>query len=298
MKVPVQVYVEPYQAAALRAKVRHLKVRWGARFEARRREAVSLGSTRRQALAEVTALRNRLRRDGELVDTATALVSVELRAELEDRGWIKKWRTVEEGLASIPGRRLGSNNNPNAPGGRNWREGDEQKLQPNPAWRARLAFSLDPALGELFHRAVYRATAQETAAYERGEYGGPITTTGDVLRAAVYRATADWFPRDDLVGALRVGPVADGRTVRELVVEHLGPDAEVDYDVDRVADGYREAVNRALSAAGVHVDNHSVVWSEPRLDPGRARGLVADALDHVAVAPLAVQHARRPGPTA
>lgn len=119
-----------------------------------------------------------------LLDTADAIITCHLHLEMIERGWDHdNWPPAP----SVPGRPLGSRNN----SGRKW--------------TGRLQVRLDDHLAVRLQRATHHASApatralQELAAYpndhpDREELASQIITPGDLLRAALVRATCDMFP--------------------------------------------------------------------------------------------------------
>jgi len=192
----VQVNVEPWAGQALRHKTAFLAWRADGEYEQRRFEAELLPTRaeRRAALAALYADRIRRRRAGELVDTASALFEQGLRREVEARGWAgRRWRAAPSGVAEMPGRRPGSTDNPNAPRG-SWRlRTADDEPAPVPDWSDDLSFTIDPVLARLVRDAVTATTARDVEAVQAGSVQR-VLTTGDVWRAAVYRAITDWFP--------------------------------------------------------------------------------------------------------
>ncbi|MEO6091044.1 MAG: hypothetical protein ABIQ18_48865 [Umezawaea sp.] len=192
----VQVNVEPWAGQALRHKTAILAWRADGEYAERRfaAELLPTRAERRAALAALHADRIRRRRAGELLDTASALFEHGLRHEVEARGWAgRRWRAAPVGVTEMPGRRPGSTDNPNAPRGA-WRQRKaDDDPTPVPDWSDELSFTVDPALARLVRDAVTATTARDVEAAQAGS-ARRVLTTGDVWRAAVYRATADWFP--------------------------------------------------------------------------------------------------------
>lgn len=174
--------VQPCYADALTAKAAHLRRRARAWWQPRHREASRTpgAEARRQALAELYAERDGLRQGGELLDSAAAIVIHHLRGEIAARGWERRWKPIPRGQDKMPGRRWGSPDNP----GRDW--------------TARVCLSVDGDLVDLLHRATWWTSLPATRALQQDGFMPPgvhpVVTTGDVLRAVIRTATADWFP--------------------------------------------------------------------------------------------------------
>lgn len=194
---PFKVAAEPELVEALRAKKVLYQERADAWWSARRRAVVALPRAvqRRAAREELAALGVSLRRRGLLLDTAGAIMTHHVGVELAVRGWDREWDPVVGGAGVVPGRRYGSVQN----GG--------------PRWSGRLQVRLAEEVAERVVRATYWVSAEATAgllgladARAEGvvspvEYGrryaelaGRVVTTGQVLRAALIRATREFFP--------------------------------------------------------------------------------------------------------
>lgn len=180
---------EPDLVLALAFKTRVNAARVLAGWWHPRRDAVTAiedVGERRTALENLYEERNTLRRAGVLLDTADAIITCHLHLEMIERGWDHDdWPPAP----SVPGRPLGSRNNP----GRDW--------------TGRLQVRLDDSLAIRLQRATYHASAPATRALQqltnypggddhpdREELAAQIVTPADLLRAALGRATADMFP--------------------------------------------------------------------------------------------------------
>jgi hypothetical protein len=182
------------------------------RLEIRRRDLTA--AQRRAAIAQLYAERDDRRRRQDVLATRSALVSAHLSRLMTATGWAgRTFRPVPDGQDRMPGRRWGTSGYAHHRGG-----------------RGRLTVLLPDELGEHIRRASYwvslRATSHlqrlsdQTSAFfpldllrEMGELAvelytlpdaelaaavqrrartrpGPIVSTGDLIRAAVYRATS------------------------------------------------------------------------------------------------------------
>lgn len=177
---PVFIYTEMDDADVLRRKGVHVSgwatVWWKKRKDEARTSAGSYAEYRR-LLGKATQEREDLRRSGELIDSMSALVGFHLRRELEARGWNRSWPKLPPGVGSIGGRRMGS---------------------PNLRWPAKVLVTIDADLVDQLRRATHKVSEQAIKHLAAGgkvpEGVHPVVTTGDVMRAAVRRAIADWYP--------------------------------------------------------------------------------------------------------
>lgn len=190
------VPAEPDLVAALAFKTRLYaelaRARWWLpRYRAAK--ASPTAATRRAALAELHEHRGDLRRAGQLLDTGNAIITHHLTRELIARGWNHDdWDPLPDGYAGIPGRRWGSLNNP------------------GPTWTGRLPITLDTPLAERLQRATHHVSATATQQLQeladipggwdrphRRTFSARIVTPADVMRTALIRATANFFPTTD-----------------------------------------------------------------------------------------------------
>ncbi|KGI79307.1 hypothetical protein IL38_24315, partial [Actinopolyspora erythraea] len=97
--------------------------------------AITDPSERRNVLRELRQKRDHLRAEGQLWDTASAVITYYLTLELDDRGWLhRRWRAVPAHEAEMPGRRWGVTSS---------------------GWQARLRVHLPDDLGDRLRRATY-----------------------------------------------------------------------------------------------------------------------------------------------
>ncbi|MEV6349574.1 hypothetical protein [Actinoplanes sp. NPDC051851] len=167
---------------------------------------------RRHALGRVGARRAELREEGLLLGTRTALVSLWIRRVLAQAGEIDEWPEVPDGVASLPGRRVGVS----------------PRFSPRFAEK-KLNIGVSPVLFETVRRAAYWLSAPAEEALQqwsdrhgpgpaagglallaaalrgfpsaaemqaRDEARNKIVTTGMILRAAVWQAIGDGVPED------------------------------------------------------------------------------------------------------
>ncbi|SDN13357.1 hypothetical protein SAMN04488074_1366 [Lentzea albidocapillata subsp. violacea] len=178
---PVYVYTELIPAEVLRLKGEHLrrwaKLWWRRRTDELQAEAGSYKEYRR-LLAKATHERAELRRSGKLIDSMSALVGSHLRHEMSARGWDHPWPKLAPGMGSVGGRRMGS---------------------PTVQWPATFLVTIDEQLVDQMQRATHKVSEEAVQYLAAGhqkvpDWMHPVVTTGDVMRAAVNRAIADWYP--------------------------------------------------------------------------------------------------------
>jgi hypothetical protein len=188
---------------------------------ARRRELIVPGMSRRTAAAvrrDIRAQVTRMRRSGEFGGTRDGIVARAVRQELRARGLDRKWPNPPEGAVDAPGRPWGTPpSTPMGEGGYTERVsvnlpynlGDtlrraaywtsKEAVEALQDWADRWGDGVDVALREAerdgipaelaLMSAAGRPSAPQSALEIRDRLRAKVLTTGDLLRAAIDRAT-------------------------------------------------------------------------------------------------------------
>ncbi|CUW33408.1 hypothetical protein CFC35_41500 [Streptomyces sp. FBKL.4005] len=219
MKFHVAVTEEALKALnALRKDEREREEEWVA---SRRRELIVPGMSRREAAAarrDIRAQVARMRRSGEFGGTRDDIVTRAVHQELRARGLDRKWPKPPEGAVDAPGRPWGTPpSTPMGEGGYTERVsvnlpyslGDTVRraaywtskaaVEALQEWADRWGDGVDVALREAERdgipaelaliAAAGRPSAPQSALEIRDRLRAQILTTGDLLRAAIERAT-------------------------------------------------------------------------------------------------------------
>lgn len=219
------VVAEPELLDALSVKARAYGVQARAWWRPRWQAARDWPTTAERGLArkELEQERKELRCHGELLDTASAIITYHLGVELTERGWNHDdWPELPAGTTSVGGRRRGS---------RNRKAGEDE-----PAPRRKLRVTIGKALAERLLHATYTVSKPATTALEEladarnngisperytAEYARlseDVVTSGDVLRDVLDRAISDFYPTTEPV------PSTEPKLWEEPeLIEHIPP---------------------------------------------------------------------------